>query len=158
MPQVMSRHAVTVRHLGAGMADYVRRSELHTRTAETLQPARDSEGLVTWDSPHQLRTVMHEHELAQQCLQASMDCSTMRARALAHATAHALWVRARTVPFLLVRTVATLREVAALFTDLPRLCGAPPGNALAVNVLATCQASNAPGLSRVPMTWQVHRT
>jgi hypothetical protein len=50
----------------------------------------------------------------------------------------------------------TLAQVAQLFTTVARFTSAPPGQRSALNVLATCHASNAPGLSLVPVTMQVN--
>ena len=53
------------------------------------------------------------------------------------------------------KTHMTLAQVAQLFTTVARFTSAPPGQRSALNVLATCHASNAPGLSLVPVTMQV---
>ena len=50
----------------------------------------------------------------------------------------------------------TLAQVAQLFAPVTRSTFAPPGQRSALNVLATCHASNAPGLSLVPVTMQVN--
>ena len=50
----------------------------------------------------------------------------------------------------------TLAQVAQLFATVTRSISAPPGQRSALNVLATCHASNAPGLSLVPVTMQVN--
>jgi hypothetical protein len=54
------------------------------------------------------------------------------------------------------RKLQTLAQVAASFTALSLPSSAPPGKSFSLNVLATCHASNAPGLSPIAMNyWQV---
>jgi hypothetical protein len=63
--------------------------------------------------------------------------------------AHAAYCSAR------AKTHMTLAQVAQLFAPVARSTSAPPGQRSAPNVLATCHASNAPGLSPTAMTLQV---
>jgi hypothetical protein len=155
---VLSRHEVTVRHMTAGIDDYVQRQERHTQNANAMQPARNDDGLTVWESPQQLRTIMHEHELADECMQAMFQCASIRNNAMRKARAHRLYVLQR-LAHLHADTVQllslTLRQVCAMFATVARSTSAPPGHRSALNVLATCHASNAPGLSPTAMTLQV---
>lgn len=154
----MSRYDVAVRYMSAGIDDYVQRIEHHNNTAKSLQPVPNSDGVVVYESPQQLRMIAHEHELADECLQAMFTCSAIRSIAQRKALAHHCYVLARVVDraALLVRSVSlSLREVCAMFTTRARSTSAPPGQLHALNVLATCHASNAPGLSLVAMSMQV---
>lgn len=159
----MSRHEVTVRRLGAGIDDYVQRVEAHTLNAETMQPAPNSDGVIVWESPQQLRMIAHEHDLAHECMQAMFTCSEIRTQVERHALAHRCYVLARSKTLNGFETVKqfvsmSLRQVAELFATVKRSTTSPPVQLHALNVLATCHASNAPGLSCVPMSKQVHRT
>jgi hypothetical protein len=156
--QFPARYEVTATHMGAGIADYSQRMELHQATANELraQAQTDEAGVTCWASPQQLRIVAHEQQLAQECMQAMFDCGAIRTRALMKAYAHACWCKVRAV---LVCNfdpkLQTLAQVAASFTALSLHTSAPPGQSFALNVLATCHASNAPGLSPVAMNyWQ----
>lgn len=157
----MSRHEVTVRHLSAGIDNYVQRVEAHTLKAETLQPAPNSDGVIVWESPQQLRMSAHEHDLAQECIQAMFTCSAIRTQVQRRALAHRCYVSARSKIFNGFETVKqfvsmSLSEVAQLFATVKRSTSSPPVQLHALNVLATCHASNAPGLSPIAMNyWQV---
>jgi hypothetical protein len=159
--QFPARYEVTATHMGAGIADYSQRMELHQATANELraQAQTDEAGVTCWASPQQLRIVAHEQQLAQECMQAMFDCGAIRSRALMRQYAHNCWCKVRgsvaRVPALIAMTLA---QVADSFTALSLShSSAPPGVKTAPNVLATCHASNAPGLSPIAMTWQVTR-
>lgn len=152
--QFPARYEVTAAHMGAAIADYSRRTNSHNTTAHELAQAQTNEaGVTCWESPQQLRIVAHELELAQECQQAMFDCGAIRTLALMKAYAHACWCKVRAV---LVSNfdpkLQTLAQVAASFTALSLPSSAPPGKSFSLNVLATCHASNAPGLSRIAMT------
>jgi hypothetical protein len=144
--------------MSAGIDNYVQRQERHTQNAKDMQPARNDDGLTVWESPQQLRMVAHEHELADECMHAMFQCVSIRNNAMKKARADRLYVLQR-LAHLHAHTVQllslTLRQVCAMFTTVARLTSAPPGQRSALNVLATCHASNAPGLSLVPVTMQV---
>jgi len=157
--QFPARYEVTAAHIGAGIDDYIKRMNTHQATADEVlaQAQTDEPGVTCWASPQQLRTYSHEIELAQECMQAMFDCGAIRTRALMKAYAHACWCKVRT-------SVARVREtlLAGSLTFRDRMAqvitlasSAPPGKSFALNVLATCHASNAPGLSPVAMNyWQ----
>lgn len=152
----MSRYDVAVRYMSRGIDDYLQRIEQHTNNAEALTPVPNSDGVIVYESPQQLRMIAHEHELADECMQAMFTCSAIRSIALLKAVAHHCYVLARQRAALLVRSMSlSLREVCAMFTTRARSTSAPPGQLHALNVLATCHASNAPGVSRVLMPRQV---
>jgi len=69
--------------------------------------------------------------------------------------AHAAYCSARTKTHSADLLPVTLAQVAQLFAPVARSTSAPPGQSCALNVLATCHASNAPGLSPTAMTLQV---
>jgi hypothetical protein len=157
-------HIATERHYGAGIADYSRRMTLHQETADKLQVQAtantDEPGVTHWESHQALRMWAHEQELAQECMRAMFDCGAIRTRALMRQYAHNCYCKVRgsvaRVPALIALTLA---QVADSFTALSLShSSAPPGVKTAPNVLATCHASNAPGLSPIAMTyWQVTR-
>jgi hypothetical protein len=156
--QFPARYEVTATHMGAGIADYSQRMELHQATANELraQAQTDEAGVTCWASPQQLRIVAHEQQLAQECMQAMFDCGAIRSRALMRQYAHNCWCKVRgsvaRVPALIALTLA---QVADSFTALSLPSSAPPGKSFSLNVLATCHASNAPGLSPIAMNyWQ----
>ena len=154
-------HNATVRRLGAGVADYSERGNTHQATAKQLQDnatvRTDNEVMTRWESPQALREWSHENELAQASFDAMLDCGAMQNRALWSAYRHACYCKAREVVARVPVIIAnTLRQVSALFTIVADAMSSPPGLITAPNVLATCQASNAPGLTPTAMNyWQV---
>lgn len=146
----------------ASIDDYVERMNTHQRNAKELQrahttPVPDDDGVIMqWDSPQHLRLVMHEHELAQECMQAMFECGAIRTLAMMKAYAHRCYCLARKVTKIVSELVArSLAEIADLFSNRVALGSAPPRQLVAVPVLATCHASNAPSLSPVAMNhWQ----
>lgn len=157
---VLSRYEVTVRHMTAGIDNYVQRQERHTQNAKDMQPAQDDDGMTMYENPQQLRTIMHEHELAAECMRAMFQCASIRNGAMKKDRAHRFYVLQR-VAQLHADTVQrwfslSLRQVCAMFATVASSTSAPPGHTPALNVLATCHASNAPGLTPNAMNyWQV---
>lgn len=134
----------------AGVGDYTERATAHYETARTMQAGATvatAEGVSTcWESPQAVRLWAHENELASACMQASFDCHRYWWNASNKAHQHACYCRARsqeidTAPAL------TLAQVADLFAgkERERATHAPP-RAPRLSALATCHASNAPGL------------
>jgi len=149
-------HIATERHYGAGIADYSRLMTKHQQNADRVQAeaVKDAEGLTVWQA-QQLRMWAHEQELAQECMRAMFDCGAIRTRALMRQYAHNCYCKVRgsvaRVPALIALTLA---QVADSFTALSlAIKPLPPGVKTAPNVLATCHASNAPGLSAIAMTY-----
>ena len=71
--------------------------------------------------------------------------------------AHEAYCKVRSLSLRIIETVqSSLAQVAQVFTvALSPASHTPPGHLYALNVLATCHASNAPGLSPVARNWQV---
>jgi hypothetical protein len=134
----------------------------HHATADTMSKEREQitpEGVSThWESPQALRTWAHETDLAEKSFSDMQSCFALRNRALMKAYAHHAYCVARSVISRSFETVQlSLAQVAQVFTlALSPASHAPPGQLSARCVLATCHASNAPGLTPNAMNyWQV---
>jgi hypothetical protein len=133
----------------------------HHATANTMSKEREQvtpEGvLVAWESPQALRTWAHENELAEKSFSDMQSLFALRNRALMKAYAHHAYCVVRSVISHSFDSVQlSLAQVAQVFTvALSPASHAPPGQLSARSVLATCHASNAPGLSLVARNWQV---
>jgi hypothetical protein len=133
----------------------------HHATANTMSKEREQvtpEGvLVAWESPQALRTWAHENELAEKSFSDMQSLFALRNRALMKAYAHHAYCVVRSVISHSFDSVQlSLAQVAQVFTvALSPASHAPPGQLSARSVLATCHASNAPGLSPVARNWQV---
>ena len=140
-----NNHNATVRRLSAGIADYSER-----RLAIQEKP---KQGLVHYESLQALRESAGKLELVEAYWQAEMDCGAMQTRAMWSAYRHACYCKARaSVARVPVIVAHSLRQVSTQLTALARSVS-PPGLMTAPNILATCQASNAPGLPRIAMTY-----
>jgi hypothetical protein len=155
-----NNHNATVRRLSAGVADYSERMNNHHATAKQKHDdatVRTGNEVAThWESPRALREWAHENELAEASFQAMLDCGAMLTLAQWSAYRHACYCKARaSVARVPVIVAHSLRQVSTQLTALARSVS-PPGLMTAPNVLATCQASNAPGLTPNAMNyWQV---
>lgn len=158
-----SRHDQVVRVLDAGVNDYLERMTAHYASADTMREQRTTRETgerythTSWDA-RDLRAWGHEMELAQECEQAMYECARGRYRAQMTAYAHTCLCRVRVVRPRPV--VFTLAQVAHLFAenDRKRTTNAPPGQLRTRTVLATCHASNAPGLSAHSQHTETGRT
>lgn len=138
-----------------GMTDYLRRANDHHETAQAMSEAatvRTDEGIVTaWENPQQLRLWAHEQELAQECWRLAQHCAATRSRALHSAYRHLCLVNARAGSRRRVQLSRslTLAQVAAEHhrTNRRKLCIRNAADNHAPPILATCHASNAPGLT-----------
>lgn len=132
------------RQYRAGVGDYAERATAHTARARDL--AQQTTGRCT--TPSALRLVVHEHDKADQCLQASVTCNRHwnTARNMAHAHASLCKVRTTRTASSLVMVARTTAQVAGDYTPRSRETSAPPGALSDRAPLATCHASNAPGL------------
>jgi len=140
-----NNHNATVRRLSAGIADYSER-----RLAIQEKPVQ---GVVHYESLQALRESAGKLELAEAYWQAELDCGAMRTRAMWSAYRHNCYCKAREVVARVPVIVAhSLRQVSAQLIALARSVS-PPGLMTAPNILATCHASNAPGLPRIAMTY-----
>ena len=156
-----SSHNFIARLATAGMDDYCKRGNTHQATAKQKHDdatVRTGNEVVThWGSPQALSEWSHEDELARTSFDLMLDCGAMLNRAQWSAYRHDCYCKAREVVARVPVIVAnTLRQVSALFTIVADAMSSPPGQLTAPNVLATCQASNAPGLTPTAMNyWQV---
>lgn len=155
-----SRHNFIVRIATAGMDDYCKRGNSYQANARELHDkatVRTGNEIVThWGSPQALSEWSHEEQLAKASYDAMMDCGAMLNHAQWSAYRHNCYCKARAsvarVPMIVAES---LREVSTQLTALARSIS-PPGLMTAPNILATCQASNAPGLTPNAMNyWQV---
>lgn len=154
-PEVVARHfSARVTALGDRMTE-------HHATADTMRKEREEitpEGVtVAWESPQALRTWSHENDLAEKSFSDMQSLFALRNRALMKAYAHHAYCVVRTVALRTFEILQlSLAQVAQVFTvALSPASHAPPGHLYALNVLATCHASNAPGLSPVARNRQV---
>ncbi len=93
--------------------------------------------------------------LAIEASTTNLQCLQYKKNVLLREIAHKKLTALRNVVARCVRVVQTLRQLSASFDRLLTTC-APPGQLFAPCVLATCCASNAPGLSPIAMNyWQV---
>jgi hypothetical protein len=156
-----SSSEVVARHLSAGVSALGNRMTEHHATANTMSKEREQitpEGvLVAWESPQALRTWAHENEQAEKSFSDMQTLFALRNRALMRAYAHHAYCVARSLSLRMIETLQeSLAQVAQVFTLAHSPTShAPPGHLYALNVLATCHASNAPGLSLVARNWQV---
>jgi hypothetical protein len=133
----------------------------HHTNADTMRKEREQvtpEGVaVVWENPQALRNACHQSELAEQTFRDMQLCLARRNRSLMKAYAHHAYCVARSVALHMIETLQlSLAQVAQVFTlALSPASHAPPGQLSARSVLATCHASNAPGLSPVARNWQV---
>lgn len=147
----LSPGAITAQVLGRGADNYAQRMTMHHERGNALRKQRTratGEGVVMhFESAQELRATMHEYDMAQECEQAMYDCVRYRNRALMSAYRHTCLCRVRAVR---PRPVSmTLAQVSSHHADLDhgRTTNAPPGELHPRTVLATCHASNAPGLN-----------
>ena len=159
-----NNYDATAKRLQAGSADYLERMNAHHANAKQLNDdatvRTDNEVMTCWKSPQALRNWAHENDLADIAFQSFQDCMHMANKARWKAYQHSCYVKACALTFsdkkLDWRMPMSLAEVTARYANAKRKQHDPPGLCLSSNVLATCHASNAPGLSPTAMTyWQV---
>lgn len=159
-----NNYDATANKLQAGSDDYIKRMDWHNATAKQLHDnatvRTDNEVMTHWESPQALRNWAHENDLAQMAFQSFMQCTYMANKARMKAYQQSCYVKACALTLSDIKTVSpvvmTLADVAARYATAKRKQHDPPGLCLCSNVLATCHASNAPGLSPTAMNyWQV---
>ena len=159
-----NNYDATAKRLQAGSADYLERMNAHHANAKQLNDdatvRTDNEVMTCWKSPQALRNWAHENDLADIAFQSFQDCMHMANKARWKAYQHSCYVKACALTLSDMKTASpvamTLAEVTARHANAKRKQHDPPGLCLCSNVLATCHASNAPGLSPIAMTyWQV---
>jgi len=125
---------------------------------EQTKTVNENGAVSHWSSPQQLRTWAQTQQQADQLLQSALMRGAVRGRLLFRAYQHSAYCAVRAAVNALQGTVKmSLSAVSALFTPPhPATDHDPPGSLLlSCSVLATCHASNAPGLSPVARYWQV---
>ena len=158
-----SSFEVVARHFSAGVSANERDMNTHQETALAIHeehteriPGELSYRTV-WGTPQALRTWSQEQQLAEQSFRAMQLSLALRNRALMKAYAHHAYCVVRSVISRSFETLQlSLAQVAQVFTVAHSPAShAPPGQLSARSVLATCHASNAPGLSPVARNRQV---
>ena len=150
--------APTIKHLQAGVHDYVKREGVHSANAKSQQRTH-------YSSPQQLRQVMHEYELARFSLQLAQVCAHKMHGAMMRSysqeclnkekSAHHNAPGALAVSGLTYKHSLTQAEVAAEFDKSSAPPGVPKQPAL---VLVNDQQPNAPNsadLCNLP-TFAIH--
>ena len=159
-----NNYETTANRLQAGSNDYLERMNQHYATAKQLNDdatvRTDNEVMTCWKSPQALRNWAHEEELAQIAFQSFQDCMHMANKARWKAYQHSCYVKACALTLSDMKTdwhmPMSLAEVSARHANAKQKQHDPPGLCSCSNVLATCHASNAPGLSPTAMTyWRV---
>lgn len=125
--------------------------------SEQAKTVNENGAVSVWSSPQQLRTWGEKQDTVELLFQSALRRGAVRGRLLFRAYQHSTWCAVRAVVYALRDTVKmSLSQVSALFTPAhPATDHDPPGLLLSCSVLATCHASNAPGLSPVVRHWQV---
>jgi hypothetical protein len=149
-----NNYEATANKLQAGSNDYLMRMNEYNARAKELESAAtvrtDNEVMTCWESPQALRNWSHETELAEIAFQSFQDCIHMANKARWKAYQHSCYVKACALTLSDMKTASpvamTLAEVNARYLNTKRKQHDPPGLCLCSNVLATCHASNAPGL------------
>ena len=149
-----NNYEATANKLQAGSNDYIKRMDWHNAYAKQLSDdatvRTDNEVMTCWESPQALRNWAHENELAEIAFQSFLQCTYMANKARMKAYQHGCYVKACALTLsdkkLDWRMPMTLAEVNARYVNTKRKQHDPPGLCLCSNVLATCHASNAPGL------------
>jgi len=151
-----TNHDATAQYLRAGSDDYYKRMTVHYANAEQSHEQRcvrvpgEMSYVTKWESPQALREWAHENELAEIAQQSFMKCLSMANKAQMKAYQHACYVKACALTLSDMKTALpiamTLAEVTARYVNTKRKQHDPPGLCSCSNVLATCHASNAPGL------------
>ena len=152
-----NNYEATANRLQAGSNDYLDRMNEYNARAKQLENdatvRTDNEVMTCWESPQALRNWAHENELAEIAFQSFMACTYMANKARMKAYQHGCYVKACALTLsdkkLDWRMPMTLAEVNARYVNTKRKQHDPPGLCLCSNVLATCHASNAPGLSLI---------
>ena len=159
-----NNYEATANRLQAGSNDYLERMNEHYAAAKQLNDdatvRTDNEVMTCWKSPQALRNWAHENDLAEIAFQSFQDCMHMANKARWKAYQHSCYVKACALTLSDMKTdwrmPMSLAQVAARQANKKRKQHDPPGLCSCSNVLATCHASNAPGLSPTAMTyWQV---
>ena len=149
--------SVLVSHYLQASNNAMTNGQTHSDTAKQLRNdcTTTTDNSVTMQFTPETLTIYADHERQAEKAWADMvRFMQCRNNVLLREYAHRCLTKLRNVVARCVRVVQTLRQLSASF-DLVAT-SAPPGQLFAPCVLATCCASNAPGLSPVAMNyWQV---
>lgn len=137
-----------------GVADYLDRAAQFQHEAEQKTP---SDNVFTAQS---LREISHLHELARECQNLAGTCMTMAQRATMRAYQHRQLVAVCNTKTSTPVLRLTLTQVAQQHTRKEKLSlsNSPPGQLVTLSPIATCAASNAPGVVRNAYTQEVMAT
>jgi len=136
-----------------GVADYLDRAAQFQHEAEQKTP---SDNVFTAQS---LREVSHLHELARECYDLAGACMSMAQRATMRAYQHRQLVAVCNTKTCTPVLRLTLAQVSARHLDLTKAdSNAPPGQLVTLSPIATCAASNAPGVVRPQLVKRVMAT
>jgi hypothetical protein len=149
-----NNYEATANKLQAGSNDYLERMNAHYAAAKQLNDdatlRTENEVMTCWKSPQALRNWAHENDLAEMAFQSFQDCMHMANKARWKAYQHSCYVKACALTLSDMKTALpvamTLAEVNARYLNTKRKQHDPPGLCSCSNILATCHASNAPGL------------
>ena len=144
-----------------GRNDYLSRMTAHYANASAMHEARrervpgELSYSTKWESPQALRAWAHEQELAQECWDAHTICQRRWSRAMFRAWQHRCLLAVRDANELREKKLWDRRTLAQVASDhagdnCTHASNAPPGNLRDLSALATCHASNAPGLFTHP--------
>lgn len=146
--------SVVARIAAKGLTDYLDKANAAHQRAEALSQSvtrTDSDGnaVTVWESPQQLRTWSHEQDIAQECYALANHCHQLRARALRRSYEHRQLCAVSTsqADSRIINT-ETLAQVAERHAVSVRTNHGddPPALSVHRSPLATCAASNAPGV------------
>jgi hypothetical protein len=109
---------------------------------------------------HSLREVSHLRDLEQECYDAMFTCVAIMQRANMRAYQHRQLVAACNTKTRTPVARFTLAQVAAQHTTKKELTASnpPPGELVTLSPIATCAASNAPGVVRPQLMKRVMAT
>jgi len=143
------------KHAMRSANDYLQRMNQHKENAENAIQARtihtDHETRTVWESPQALSECAHESDLEEYYFERFLSCTLQGNRALWSDYRHACFCGVRKSETRTTSSAHALSwwEIATAHACRKRKAHAPPGLVHAPNVLATCHAPNAPGLSRI---------
>lgn len=157
---VVATHATA--ELNASLELMTTHLEQATRLHEqaTVRVPGELSYMTHWESPEALRTWANEQHQADLHQQAMHHSAGVRVRALMRSYAHACLCRVRTTAQTVARSVPqSLAQVSAGFRPAGYALRHAPPLVPVPDVLSTCHASNAPGLTGVATRhWQAYPT
>ena len=153
--------SVLVSHYEQASSDALTNGQTLSDTARQLRndcTTTTDNSVISHYTPESLRYWADTDRQAEKAFSDMVRYMQCRNNVLLREYAHRCLTALRNVVARCVRVVQTLRQLSASFDRLLPTACAPPGQLFARCVLATCCASNAPGLSPIAMNyWQVRR-